>query len=337
MSYNVINMNTNYSWLSKINLIKWNKKSILIIGSGGIAEQYCIALSQMKIKDVTILSRSFDNASSLAKNFNFNPMGGGYEENLKMLKKFDLVIIALPINSLILATKTALESGQTNILVEKPGSLYFDDLLELNSKILNQKIRIAYNRLVYPNFHLLKELVSKEGGILSCNFSFTEWIHTINFKNNDSDIYERWGISNSLHVISMVAELIGFPKKLHPIQYGKFSWHPSGSIFVGSGMSEQNIPFSYHSNWESGGRWGIEIMTKENVYRLTPLENLYVCPKGSVEWKKINFELAFSSVKFGISEEIALMLDHDMEKMIPLVSLKKAAKLNKFAEQIFNY
>lgn len=337
MPYNIIDMNSNYSKLIKINSIKWNKKSILIIGSGNIAEQYCIALSNMKINDVTILSQNPNNATSLAKKFNFHSMGGGYENNLSNLKFFDLVIISLPIHLLLPAAKYALESGQTNILVEKPGSLYRNELLELDSFITNQNIRIAYNRLVYPNFHLLKKLIDDDGGILSCNFSFTEWIHTINFKNNNSDTYDRWGISNSLHVISLVTELIGFPKKLNPIQSGKLDWHNSGSIFVGSGISEQNIPFSYHSNWESGGRWGIEIFTEKNVYRLTPLEDLFVCPKGSVDWKKIPFELSFPSVKLGLSEEIALMLDHDMEKNIPLVSLKKAAKLNKFAEQIFNY
>lgn len=330
-------MNREHLWLSKINSINWNKKSVLIVGSGWMAEQYSIALSKMKISDVTILSQSFDKAHNLAQKFNFTPIGGGYEKNLSKIKNVDLVIISLPIHLLLPATKHVMENGYTNILVEKPGSLYNNELLELNSKILTQKIRIAYNRLVYPNFLLLKELVKREGGILSCNFSFTEWINTINFKNNNSDVYSRWGISNSLHVISMVAELIGFPKKLSTHQSGRFNWHPSGAIFTGSGISEKNIPFSYHSNWQSAGRWGIDIFTMQSMYRLSPLEELFVCKKNSVDWKPVKFKTSFPTVKSGLAEQIMLMLDNDLEKKIPLTTLKKAAKFNKMAEQIFGY
>ena len=44
-----------YEDLTKINLLDFSKKSVLIIGAGYIANQYAIALSNLKIKDVTIL------------------------------------------------------------------------------------------------------------------------------------------------------------------------------------------------------------------------------------------------------------------------------------------
>ena len=108
----------------------------------------------------------------------------------------------------------------------------------------------------------------------------------IDFEKDEPEVYQRWGISNSLHVISMVFDLIGLPKEITSKQSGKTSWHDSGSIFTGNGISENNIPFSYHADWESAGRWGIEIMTKEHAYRLMPLENLYVRKKALLSGMK---------------------------------------------------
>ena len=77
-------------------------------------------------------------------------------------------------------------------------------------------------------------------------------------------------------------ELIGFPKELSASQSGELDWHPSGSIFVGSGISEKNIPFSYNANWDSAGRWWVEFLTKENRYIMKPMEQLFVQKRGSI-------------------------------------------------------
>jgi len=135
----------------------------------------------------------------------------------------------------------------------------------------------------------------------------------------------------------MVFDLIGFPKEFLFYQSGKLEWHPTGSIFVGSGLSENNIPFSYHADWGSSGRWGIEIMTNENSYRLISLEELSVCRKNSFEWEKINFDVSFPIAKQGVCEEIAVMLHEKLEEKIPLVTLNKAAKFNQMAEKILGY
>ena len=135
----------------------------------------------------------------------------------------------------------------------------------------------------------------------------------------------------------MVVDLIGMPKEITTYQSGQLDWHPSGSIFVGSGISKANIPFSYHADWNSNGRWGIEVMTTENSYRLVPLEELYVSSKGTTDWQKLSFEKAFLDVKPGLAEEIAVMLDDNLYKKTDLPTLSDAAELNKLAEKIFGY
>ena len=259
------------------------------------------------------------------------------EKKIGKIGKKDLTIITTPINLLTRAATLAIKSGQENILIEKPGSLFKTDLILLEKLIKKQKVRIAYNRLFYPNFQKLKILTEMDGGITSCKFDFTEWVHTIPFGKYKKEVYRRWGISNSLHVISMAMELIGMPEKITTNQYGNLKWHPTSSIFVGNGISGKKIPFSYHANWEGAGRWGIEVVTKKNIYRLSPLEKLFVSKKGSPEWKEIQIKNRFPKIKMGLAEEIITMLDDVLEKQLKMVTIKRAIEYNKLAEKIFAY
>jgi len=326
-----------YEELSKINLLDFHEKSILILGAGYIAEQYAIALSKLKVRDVTVLGNTEKNLQKFKRFSNFEIIAGGYETNLSKVKKKDLVIIATPIPKLVNATKKVIENGYNKILIEKPGSVFKNDLIELEKLIKKEKVRLAYNRFFYPSFHKLKLLVENDGGITSCKFDFTEWLHTIEVKKYTSEVCKRWGISNSLHVISMALELIGMPKKISAFQMGSIEWHPTGSVFVGSGISQKNIPFSYHANWGGGGRWGIEVITNDNIYRLIPLEKLFVSKKSSIEWKEIHLQNAFLDVKEGIAEEIVTMLNDELNEKIGMVTLNDAIEFNKIAEIIFGY
>ncbi len=335
MSNNMNSTEKYYDWLTKINKLNLQNKSILLIGGGEISKQYIDALLKLKITNITILTKTGKSIKDISNN-KIKIFTGGFEKS-NYNKKHDLVIVTTPIPLLLDATEFALKIGNNNILIEKPGSLYYKKLESLAKKTKTKRIRIAYNRIAYPNFYKLKSLVKKEGGITSCRFTFTEWVNRIDFNKYKKDEYALWGISNSLHVITMAMELIGMPKKLSAYNKGFLKWHKAGKTFTGSGISEKNIPFSYHADWESGGRWGIEIMTKENTYQLIPLEDLYVTPKYSIKKNQVKFKSTFLDIKPGLAEEIALMLNPNMEREIPLMTLEKSAQYNKIAAKIFGY
>ena len=325
-----------YDELTNIKNYDFNDPSILLVGAGYIGKQYAKTLHLMGMKNVTICSNSPESSIPLASEYGFSALSGGFEKNIPNQNP-DLIILATSITELLPCLNLALENGNKKILLEKPGSLYSSELDKISKKNNCNNVRLAYNRLVYPNHHLLKELINKDGGITSCHFTFTEWISKINFKKEKSEVYERWGIANSLHVISMAYDLIGMPSQINSIQHGELDWHLSGSIFVGSGISDNSIPFSYHADWNSGGRWGIEIMTNENAYRLIPLEDLFVSKKDSTSWEKISFKKSYPEAKQGIAEEIAIMLNDDLNKKIDLPSIQQATKFIKIAEKIFGY
>jgi predicted dehydrogenase len=328
-----------YQQFIRLNEIDFHRKKIIIIGAGWMADQYCKALHAMGIRSVTAISRTEESARKCCAKYDYQPRHGGYRDVLPKSGEADLVIIATPVHELKPAAEFAVALGYKNILVEKPGALFSEDLAgwenELKGK--NVRVRIAYNRLTYPNYVRLKEIVQSEGGITSCRYTFTELIHSINFQKDRKGVYERWGISNSLHVISMVHDLIGMPEELNARQFGHLDWHPAGDRFAGSGITEFGIPFSYHADWSSAGRWSIEVMTAKNAYRLMPLEEIYRCKKGAFVWERMDTAAAYPDVKQGIAEEIAIMLLSEMETDTPLISLDKAVSFTRLTETIFNY
>jgi|TARA_B110000438_G_scaffold303106_1_gene363176 hypothetical protein len=313
------------------------KKSVLIIGAGVMAEEYAKALSELKIKNVTILGNSIKKTQNLAKKYGYSCLFNGYKKNLSKIDKKDLVIISLPIPLIVDAAELCLKSGQENLLLEKPGSLFIKPLQNLNKKIKTQNVRIGYNRLFYSSLEKLKTCVIKDGGINSCSFTITEWIEKINFKKYSKHVLEKWGVANSIHVLSMVFNLIGFPKEISCYQNGKLSWHNSGSIFVGSGISNQKIPFSYFADWNSSGRWGIEVVTKKNCYKLQPLEELFIYSKNFADWKKIPLKKYNKKIKEGLIEEIVSMFEPQKKSSLKLLKVNDAIKIIKTTEKIFGY
>lgn len=315
----------------------FSKKSVLLIGAGEMASNFAFALNQMNINNVTIISKTEKNLSSISDLYNYTSFSGGYEKNLKNIEQKDLVIIATPTQILLDAAKHVLDAGHETILLEKPGSLYSNNLLDFKKEISQQRIRVGWQRILYPSIIELENLVKTEGGITSCTFNITEWAHTLNLEKYSTEELSRWGIVNPLHVLTMVFKLIGLPKQLHSFQNDGLEWHPTGSSFVGSGVSEKNIPFSYHGDWKSSGRWEITVYTNEHCYNLLPIENLSARKKGSIKWNNIDLNLHNPKIKQGIFEELGIMFDKSLEKDFPLCDLTYSSELIKTAETIFGY
>ena len=135
----------------------------------------------------------------------------------------------------------------------------------------------------------------------------------------------------------MAHYLIGKATKYNSYISGSLPWHPTGSKFVGSGITEYDIPFSYHADWDSGGRWGIELVTNRNIYLLTPLEKLFKCKKGLTQWVEIDFLKAYPNVKQGLAEQIVFMLVPSFQDDISFGTIDFVTTLTRFAENVFGY
>ncbi|HAW59116.1 MAG TPA: hypothetical protein DCX03_08935 [Bacteroidales bacterium] len=58
--------------------------------------------------------------------------------------------------------------------------------------------------------------------------------------------------------------------------------------------------------------------------------------KSSINWKQ-SIALTIPEIKEGVAEEIAVMLNEELEKDLPLVGLNEAATFLCLAENIFGY
>ncbi len=210
---------------------------------------------------------------------------GGYELYLQNYKPLDNVIIASSLETGYQAAKAFIINGAKNILTEKPAGLCQKEIDDLKTLASNGNVRllVAYNRRFYQSLKYARNLIEQDGGISSIHFEFTEWIHTIDQDKFLPHVLDKFLIGNSSHVIDTVFHLAGRPKEISTIIKGNnIKWHTSGSIFCGSGITINDIPFSYHSNWESAGRWSIEILTLKHRIYLKPMEKLSIQKLGSI-------------------------------------------------------
>ena len=266
------------------------KEKIILFGTGKMGLEYLKILNNLDFECI-VVGRDGKKADEIAKQFEFVGYGNGSQTlNLFDKKSIKYAIVATTIESTKDVTISCIKHGIQNILVEKPGSKNINELNEiLNEKKDNQKIIFAHNRRSYNSVMMLKENIKKDGGPLGAFFDFTEREKDLLQSNRNLEIIKIQGLGNSIHVIDTAFDIIGNPIDLIPKIEGHLDCHPSGTIFVGCGKTK-NCLFSYFATWTGGGRWSIEVSTKEGRYKLSPIEELHFCKKNQFNWIQIQNE-----------------------------------------------
>lgn len=203
------------------------------------------------------------------------------------------VVIASPIDTLTSTAICVLAAGVSNVLIEKPAAVTLAESERLVAAAAAGKARVcvAYNRRFYASVRTaLTRMRERRERIVSVLFEFNESMPDGSGPiGHSSGVCERWLIANSLHVIDLALFSVGRPDLSRSLflQAGALPWHPSGSVFAGAGITEQNVLFSYHANWCGPGRWGVEWVTASERYVFRPLEELAVIPCGGLAPEKV--------------------------------------------------
>ena len=283
-------------------------ETILLIGTGPMAIEYSKVL-QIMDKKFIVIGRGSKSAKIFEKKTGLTPELGGLDIYLKnkQLNKKTIAIIATGTETLMSITHQLLKSGVEKILVEKPAAISIDELLEnkQNLKPYENSIFIAYNRRFYSSVIEAEKLILEDGGLESMHFEFTEWSHIIEPLKKAKGVKENWFFANSTHVVDLAFYIAGKPKAIKAFsKSGKLTWHDKTN-FVGAGETEKGVLFSYISNWESAGRWGIELLTKKRRIYLKPMEDIHVQMKGSINIIKHEFDLSLdNNFKPGIYKQV---------------------------------
>jgi predicted dehydrogenase len=263
------------------------ESKIWLIGAGEMAREYVEVLQGLN-KKFLIIGRSEESATKIENFFGCKVEQGGLKKFLNQKPHVCThAIVSVGMEKLYDVTQQLLSYGVKNILVEKPGAMdtwQFDELNQV-AKEKDANVFIAYNRRFYASVLKAQEIVKNDDGVTSFHFEFTEWSHVITSLKKEQGIKERWFLGNSTHVADLAFFLGGRPKEISTFTRGGLDWHPSASIFCGAGTSENGVLFSYHANWESAGRWSVELLTKQHRLILRPLEKLQIQKKGTIEQK----------------------------------------------------
>jgi predicted dehydrogenase len=260
------------------------KNEIWIVGAGLMGIEYGKVLNNLGA-DYIMIGRSEENCQKASHELKVSVIAGGIDSFLEQKPpKPKKVIVAVGIEALKDTVIKLLDYNVDDILLEKPGFAYPYELNEIlaHPRTANSTIVLAYNRRFYGSVMEAEKLIADDGGVTSFSFEFTEWSHVIRDLKKDRAEHETWFLGNSSHVIDTAFFLAGEPKELSSYYKGGLDWHPISSIYAGAGISERGALFSYIANWESPGRWVIDISTSKRRFLFKPMEVLQIQEIGSV-------------------------------------------------------
>ena len=257
---------------------------VLLVGAGPMAVAYGAVLNALGVS-WTVVGRGAASAAKFEAATGMRPVLGGLASYLESCPRpLDLaVIVALPIPELAGAAQILAEAGVGRILLEKPAGLTVTevDAVAQAAARTGVQIFVAYNRRFYASVYAARELIAQDGGVTSFHMEFTELVDRILASNKDRTVLSNWFLANSTHVIDLAFYLCGQPTQVTGITAGELDWHSAGAVFVGHGRTRAGAVFSWHADWSSAGRWGIDIRTPRRRLLLQPLETLAVQDKGS--------------------------------------------------------
>lgn len=300
-----------------------NTKSVLLIGTGPMAVAYAAVLKALPVR-LTVVGRGAESAAHFQQQVGLVPITGGLEVYLAtnpIVDSSTFVINATGPENLAPSLKLLVDAGARRILIEKPASLSIDELAGTRSHFQEfaSDIFVAYNRRFYASVQKAEELIAEDNGLLSVNFEFTEWSHKIESIKKAPGVKENWFFANSTHVVDLAFFFAGMPTQFSCFsREGDLTWHPKTN-FVGAGITDKSVLFSYAANWESAGRWSVELLTRKRRIFLKPLEIVQAQMRGSNSIENILFDDSLDKrYKPGVYLQTLAFLNGDRRRLLTL-------------------
>lgn len=313
------------------------KNEIWLIGSGPMAVDYAKVLKGQQVPFI-VIGRGEKSAEDFTSKTGIKVITGGLNNFLvSNSKKAQYVIVATGVDALAKTSEILVNYGVKNILCEKPGGVDLKEIEQLSMRAneSNSNLLLAYNRRFYASVLKAKEIIQEDGGVVSFNFEFTEWSHIIGGLIKPQQILQNWFLANSTHVVDLAFYLGGNPTELSCFSTGSLDWHKRSSIFSGSGITDLGALFSYQANWESPGRWAVEILTKKHRLYFKPMEKLQIQNIGSVKVDFVEIDDSLDlQYKPGLYKQTEAFLNGNMSNFI---TIQEQAEMTKIYNQIAGY
>jgi predicted dehydrogenase len=309
----------------------------LIVGSGPMAKEYVKPLVDQNV-EFLVIGRGVDSSVRFEEETGISVISGGIDNFLASnQQKVEGAIVAVGVEALFNTSMSLLSNGITNLLIEKPAGLNISEIDSVAHAAKEKKanVFVAYNRRFFSSVIKAKEIIENDGGVTSFNFELTEWSHVIAPLQKAPGVKEAWFLANTTHVADLAFFLGGKPVEMKTFVRQPIDWHPAGSNFSGAGISDAGALFSYSGNWQSPGRWSVEIMTRKSRLIFKPMESLLIQKIGSIKQEKIELDDRLDQeYKPGLYLQIQAFLQ---KKYTDLCSIEEQAEASRKYSDIAGY
>jgi predicted dehydrogenase len=284
-----------------------------LVGAGAVAVEHAKVMAAMGL-DFTVIGRGKKSAQNFTSTTGIPVKMGGLKKTFENEPPPQIAILALPITELADAALSLIKAGVQRLLIEKPASLSIDSLIVIRNSALASGclVSIAYNRRFHESTRKLSQMIKVDGGVTSVSFEFNEPKQLLQSELFPEEVREKWFLANSTHVVDLVFHLCGRPADWQSCFSGSLTGHPASARFAGAGELDSGALFSYLSDWEAPGRWGIEIMTRNHRLILRPMEKLHMMRHGSFDVEEVEIDDALDvDFKPGFFRQMEAFLSQD--------------------------
>jgi len=274
----------------------------ILIGLGDIAPLHLAVLEKLNCNVKGVIARNYDKASVKAKRLGINKIYKSLEEISENNYDFFTVLASPENNGAVLKQ---ILSFKKPVLIEKPvtfSSKELEAIIDLNKKF-NSLVMVATNRRFYSIFHKgLKYLKKKDKKLYSVVIEAPERFSDINLPKFSDVVRQNWMFCNSIHCIDLIRFFGGNIVKIET------NSNPEKCQYGAIGRCENDIDFTYISNWRSPGSWSVTLYADDVRITYNPLEKGVIFEKS----KKTEIVPAKEDLEFkpGFYFQLKHFLDH---------------------------
>lgn len=310
---------------------------VWLIGTGVMSAEYLKVLKALEV-EFQVIGRSESSAQKFERENLVPVIVGGLSEFLKTNPQAPAsAIVSVGVEDLADVTLALVNFGVKNVLVEKPGGLFLEEIDEIcrAAEKIKASVAVAYNRRFYSSVLKAEEIIKNDGGVTSFNFEFTELSHIVANLEKPKNVLSRWFLANSTHVVDLAFFLGGDPKSMSRYVSGGSSWHSSATVFSGAGKSVSGALFSYRANWDAPGRWGVEVLTSRHRLIFSPMEKLQIQKLKSFDVSFVDLDDSLDkSFKPGIYKQVDAFLNDNSGRFC---SIQEQRELFPYYQKMANY